>query len=302
MEKIKIHLPEFYLFYPIYYELFRILKDKPNWMNSNMEIGSVYGCFPGCIWNGGRVMHGSCSREDISEIICFYNEQDIPLRFTFTNSLLTNEMLLDTFGNMIMELANNGMNQVVINSEVLENHIRMTYPRFKLISSTTKCLNLEKGLMEELEKDYYLVVLDYSLNNTIILESISRKEKCEILLNAYCYDNCQRRLDHYKAISRDQIYRSDDSFGNCDSLCRNFYQLFTNKSFVSLEKIYEKYYPAGYRHFKIEGRSNNVFDVIESLLYYLIIPEHRDYVRLHLLKSLTDDKMINITLKKEHLR
>ena len=73
--------------------------------------------------------------------------------------------MLDTYCNLIMRLADNGMNQVLVNSPVVEQYIRDNYPSFPLISSTTKRITDTKELISELGKDYRLVVLDYDLNN-----------------------------------------------------------------------------------------------------------------------------------------
>jgi hypothetical protein len=35
----------------------------------------------------------------------------------------------------------------------------------------------------------------------------------------------------------------------------------------------------GFCHFKIEGRTDNIVDVIESYLYYMIKPEWQNFVR-----------------------
>ena len=47
-----------------------------------------------------------------------------------------------------------------------------------------------------------------------------------------------------------------------------------------------KYKDAGYQHFKIEGRTNSVYDVLESYLYYMVKPEYIDKVRLKALKAM----------------
>lgn len=268
-----MHLPEFYCLRPVYEIIIDLYENQRLAFNPEMVIGSIYGCFPGCIWNGGRVINGSCSLKAVSKTIEYYNYHNIPLRFTFTNSLLNGEMMNDPFCNMVMGEADNGLNQVLVNASVLESYLRENYPSYKFISSTTKCLNNLEELEKEFQKDYSLIVVDYSFNNTEKLKMIPDKMRSEILLNAYCFDNCERRFEHYRAVSYDQIYGTEDTFGNCDSLCRGFYDLFSNRSFITVDEIYNTYYPLGFRHFKIEGRGNNVFDVIESLLYYLIVPK-----------------------------
>ena len=66
---------------------------------------------------------------------------------------------------MIMKAGDNGMNQVLVNRPCLEDYIRKEYPRYKLISSTTKRILNTDDILRELDKGYFLVVLDYDLNH-----------------------------------------------------------------------------------------------------------------------------------------
>ena len=66
---------------------------------------------------------------------------------------------------MITRIAENGLNEIIVNVPVLEDYIRKNYPRYPLISSTVKQIEDRDALLAELEKDYKLVVLDYNWNN-----------------------------------------------------------------------------------------------------------------------------------------
>ena len=52
-----------------------------------------------------------------------------------------------------------------------------------------------------------------------------------------------------------------------------------NPSFIGTDDIRKIYAPAGFRHFKIEGRSLGSSVVFEMLLYYMTKPEYRLKVR-----------------------
>jgi len=41
---------------------------------------------------------------------------------------------------MVTEICENELNEIVINSPILEDYLRDKYPKYKFISSTTKCL------------------------------------------------------------------------------------------------------------------------------------------------------------------
>ncbi len=198
--KIYWHLPGFCYFRLLNQVLMNLMKDYPDCFREGYCIGSVYGTFPGAIWNGGRAVFGITGKDDIAAILKIYNSRGIPVRFTWTNSLLEEKHVYDTYCNLIMKLADNGMNQVLVNQPVLEDYIRRNYPDFKLISSTTKRITDVKGLREELDKDYFLVVLDYDLNhNEEVLSAIQDKAyRIEILVNEVCYPGCPKRSEHYR--------------------------------------------------------------------------------------------------------
>lgn len=259
--------------------------DEPGLFFDNIRIGAAYGCFPGSIWNGGRVILGSATRQEMEYAIEEYNKRGIAVRYTFTNPLLQKVHLPDTYCNQCMELGDNGKNEVIVNSPLLEDFIRKMYPGYALISSTTKCLNDMDAVRGELEKDYRYVVLDSAMNNTQELFQMPHREKLELIANHYCADDCPRRRDHYKAVGKCQLEFSELKFEKCANINREFYQIMENRSFITADDIMGRYYDAGLRNFKLDGRGFNRYKVLESFVYYLVKPEHRDRVRLRLLKK-----------------
>ena len=87
------------------------------------------------------------------------------MRFIFTNKLLEEEDCYDHFNNLVLQRCNNGMNEIVVNSPILEKYLKENYPQYKLISSTTKCITNKDLLKEEISNsNYNQVCLDYNLN------------------------------------------------------------------------------------------------------------------------------------------
>lgn len=201
------HLPGFCYFRLLNQVIINLMKDYPEKFREGYRIGSVYGTFPGAIWNGGRAVFGITGKSDIENILKIYNSREIPVRFTWTNSLLEEKHLQDTYCNLIMRLADNGLNQVLVNTPVLEEYLKREYPDFKRISSTTKRITGVDGVLEELQKDYFLVVLDYDLNHNE--EALKKLEpyagRIEILVNEVCYPGCAYRAEHYKQQSQMQL-------------------------------------------------------------------------------------------------
>ena len=300
MKEIKFHLPDFCGNYRMNLYIADMLKNHPEYFYDGVKIASSYGCFPPALWNGGRTAIGAVRKEMIPYLIKEYNRRGIPIRYTFTNPLVTKKDLDDPFCNMIAKAAENGFNEIIVNKPVLENYIRKTYPSYPLISSTVKQIENEEELLAELEKDYKLVVLDYNHNNTELLERLPHKDKIELLINPYCTPACKRRKDHYRFLGERQMAHSRQMFGDnseevqkimhrefvCPNMTMDFYETAKYSTHISAEDVYGKYSDMGYSNFKIEGRMIHAVDILESYMYYLIRPEHRDRVRLRALKEL----------------
>lgn len=288
MKTVNFYLPDFYVNFKLILLFDDLLKQQPDFFFDDIRIASVYGCFPGSIWNGGRVILGSCTKQEIQYAVAAFNERGIALRYTFTNPLIEKQHLFDTFCNLCMEIGDNGKNEVLVNSILLEDFIRQMYPDYRIISSTTKCIEDATALEQELEKDYALVVLDSSLNNTdALFQFPSRhKEKIELIANHYCQDHCPKRKAHYDAVGRCQLEFSETDFPVCANINRDFHEIMKNRSFICTDALYGAYREAGFVNFKLDGRGFHKYKVLESFLYYLVRPAYRDRVRLFLLTEL----------------
>ena len=276
------HLPGFVYFRVLNQIYIRLMQDFPEKFRDGYKIGSVYGTFPGAIWNGGRVVFGITSKRDMSAILNMYNSYGIPVRFTWTNSVLEEKHVHDTYCNLIMKLADNGMTQVLVNTPVLEEYLRKEYPNFKRISSTTKRIVDADALQKELDKDYYLVVLDYDLNhNEEVLEAIKpHADRVEILVNEVCYPGCQKRTEHYAQQSRLQLEYDPYTPFACpnQSAPRSFKECMERPAFITNEQIVD-YIDKGFVNFKIAGRGMPIDYAKESYLYFLVKDEHKAFIK-----------------------
>lgn len=303
MEKREIywHLPGFCYFRALNQVVINLMKDYPDHFRDGYKIGSVYGTFPGAIWNGGRAVFGLSCKKDIETILSAYNKKGIPVRFTWTNSLLEKSHVYDTYCNLIMKLADNGLNQVLVNRPVLEEYIREQYPNFKVISSTTKRITDVTSLEEELKKDYYLVVLDYDLNhNEKILKEIEPyANRVELLVNEVCYPGCKKRSEHYIQQSRMQLEYDAHSRFQCpnNTQKRQFSECMNRPAFISNEQIGE-YISRGFQNFKIVGRGMPTEFVKESYLYFLVKDDCRNYIRMKIDTFLEDYKNAQLAMQK----
>ena len=275
---INYYLPEFYGNFKLITGLHDLMDKRPDLFYDNIRIAAAYGCFPGNIWNGGRVLTGSATKDEILYAVSEYNDRGIAIRYTFTNPMLKEWHVLDTYCNLCMRLADNGQNEVLVNSPVLEAFLRKNYPDYKYVSSTTKCINDPDAIKKELTEDYYMVVLDSALNNTEQLFAFDHKDKIELIVNHYCTDNCPRRREHYEAVGRAQLEYDHADFPLCPNITRSFSQIMENRSFISTDDIFGRYLNAGFRNFKLDGRGFKREKVFESFMYYFARPECRDEV------------------------
>ena len=279
---MNFYLPDFYNHYQLNIKIIQLLQEHPEYFYDNLKIGAVYGTYPGAIWNGGRTFLDTTDLNNIKATTEAFNSQNIPLRFTFTNCLLEEKHLLDTYCNLIMETSNNGMNGIIINSELLEQFLRNSYPNYKYILSTTRC-ERDINKINELCDQYDMVVIDYRDNSNFdFLSKLNNKDKIELLINAYCSPNCKNRKEHYEYLSQCQLnFSRPDScqFNTCPTYDRNFFSSLEFDSVIKVVDLYSKYSDLGFSNFKIEGRTLSTFNVLESYLYYLIKPEYQNEVR-----------------------
>lgn len=276
------HLPGFCYFRLLNQAVISLMKEYQNCFREGYRIGSVYGTFPGAIWNGGRVVMGIAGKKEIEGTLKLYNSKGVPVRFTWTNSVLEEKHVYDTYCNLIMRLADNGMNQVLVNMPVLEEYIRKEYPGFKLISSTTKRITEIGGVVDELQKDYFLVVLDYDLNHNegALTQLEPYADRIEILVNEVCSPGCARRTEHYAQQSRAQLEFDVNSPFSCPHTNRKdgFEECMKRPAFISNEEI-GSYIDRGFVNFKIAGRGMPQQYVLDSYLYFLVKDEQREFIR-----------------------
>ena len=232
-------------------------------------------------------------------MINLLDQYDISAAFTMTNCLLEEKDLNNYFCNMLMQAFHNEKNAIIINSPLLEEYIRKTYPKYKMFSSTTKCLtDKEKALNDIENSNYDLVIPDYNFNNNFeFLSLIKNKEKCKFLVNPVCMDQCPNRMEHYIFLSKVGLNKKipeEESFAACPFENQAFWQAQKRKSFISIDSILNQYVPMGFSHFKIEGRTAEIIDLIEILVYYLVKPEYQLEIRERLFNQL-----LSIRIKKK---
>ena len=294
------HLPGLFEFYELYKVFLPLFREHREYFYDWCEIGSIYGAPNDCLWGGGRVGFGDASPKAVAALM---REYGISARLTFSNSLLREEHLTDKKCNTLCEMFANGsasknstnqvsskngavQNGIIVHSDLLLNYIKVKYPDFYFVSSTTKVItDFEQFKAELSREEFRYVVPDFRLNKQLDkLNTLTdaQKQKVEFLCNECCWFGCYDRKKCYENVSRKSLGE------NCeDHICVSptaqrgyrFSDAMKNPGFIGIEDIQNTYAPAGFQHFKIEGRSLGSALILEFLLYYMTKPEHQLKVR-----------------------
>ena len=149
---IQYNLPGLYEHKELNFFFLSLYNHNREYFYDNIMIHSVFGNFPYCPWDGGRVFdfYQHTNKEEIIYILDVYKKYHVKPRFIFTNPLITEEDLNDRFCNLVLTIGKNYEGEVVINSDLMKNYLQQNYPSYKLISSTTKCLQDEEKALKEI--------------------------------------------------------------------------------------------------------------------------------------------------------
>lgn len=277
---INLNLPDFVFGARVYDTVIPLVREYPEIAYEDTRIAAIFGCFNAAIWNGGGILLGqSAVRQQMDDCIGHFNyDLNVPLRFTFTNSLITENQCFDTYCNLIAEAGHNGRNEILTSSPILEKYLREHYPHYKFCRSIIAAQNEPYGDTSK----YDLVVMRRNMNNNWdYLDKIPMqdRDKIEFLCCDPCPDNCPRIYSHYRDFARAQI-EQDGTLPNLECSMGQVKGRFVNKytrslqSYISRETIEKMYVPRGYSQFKISGRTN-LAAIIQGISNYYIKPEYQ---------------------------
>ena len=280
--KIFYHLPGLFEFYDLYKAFLPLWREHREYFYDWCDIGSIYGAPSDCIWGGGRVGFGDAEPEKVAALM---KEYGVSPRLTFSNSLIREEHLGDARCNALCGMFEGGAG-IIVHSDLLLDYIKAKYPGFYFVSSTTKVItDFEQFVTELSRSEFSYVVPDFRLNKQFDkLNALTdvQKQKVEFLCNECCWFGCYDRKACYENVSRKSL-GEDCADHECVSPTAQrgyrFSDAMKNPGFIGIDDIQNVYAPAGFRHFKIEGRSLGSAIILEFLLYYMTRPEHQLKVR-----------------------
>ena len=206
----------------------------------------------------------------------FNHRFKVPLRLTMTNPLIKEEHLTDVYANFILRNLQNGFNQILVSSSILEKYIREKYPNYPIIRSV---LAAENKYYDDSDK-YFMSVLRRNQNNNIdFLKQIKNKDKIEILVNEFCNPLCPRNYSHYEDYAKANLMNPN----NEDLNLKCNYEITHVMNYkskhphcISREQINSIYRPLGFKHFKIAGRGTKTFPLILDYAHYFVKEEYKN--------------------------
>ena len=90
--EVRFHLPGLRYNYPLNMFFTGLQSLHPEYFREGVKIASFFGEFPTSLWGGGRFCNDDqCDARFITEVVKNINKQGIPVRYTYTNPLLTRE-------------------------------------------------------------------------------------------------------------------------------------------------------------------------------------------------------------------
>ena len=259
----------------------QLMRDCPQFFFDDVRIQSVYGCFPGCIVNGGRAfVREPYSARQIEATFEALDGQGIAARLTFTNMLVEERHLEDPYFNLILDAAADHGAGVIVYSDLVDAYVRARHPRMERTLSTTREI-LDAAELNCALGAFDLVVLNYNKNKDLpFLDQVEHPERIEVMANELCNPGCPHRNEHYLHNSRDQLAGTVTEFRRCDLSGKDFFKLApTSPTILTNDDVRTLHGRYGVPRFKIVGRGVAPDVNLESYLYYLVRPEHRAGLR-----------------------
>lgn len=277
---IKYTLPDFTVGLSRNMFFIQLWQDHPEYFIDDLQIDSVYGCFPSCVLNGGRsFIRDRYTTDQIDRTFALLADHSITARLTFTNMLAKPEHLNDPYVVEILEAAKRYKGEVIVYSDELAQAVRDRYG-LKCVLSTTRAIKDIKTFNEKLEQ-YEYVVLDYNCNkDREFLSQIEKPEKVEVMVNEFCRYECPHREQHYLHNSADQMENVMRPFACPHEEDRSFFEHSSDHPvFLTDKEVQELNKTFGIGYFKIVGRGIPFETVLESYVYYLAKPEYREAIK-----------------------
>jgi hypothetical protein len=284
---INFSLPDFYYGFNVYLRLFDFKKNYPYIFYDDVNIKNIYGSFPNMTWNGGGFEIGVMpTHNNVVSTVEAYQVMNVPIKLTLTNPLLEERDMYDRYCNYILRMCENDINEVAVTSDIMEEHIRKNYPKYKINKSIISTEYQPYFLEEKYESS---VLAKRENKNFELLKSVpfEKRHKIQILCNDPCPFDCGRVYEHYRATAIYQLYEHDikEVVTQCTEIPTIFRRNFADneQNNININDIRELYLPLGYNYFKISGRGLSVL-IVTNIIEFLIKPEYHKDINVYLME------------------
>jgi len=261
-------------------KLLKLMKTRPEMFYDDFKIASTFGCPEGVIWNGGGIDTGSRSNKEIRLAIEKYKELGVTYWFTFTNRLLKDEHMMDTYGNKVAEIANEYHCGALVSNDIMEKHLRKNYPNLRIIQSICRCEYSIEGINNYSKRDLTVIPIRFNNDFNGALKEFKYPENLEVLTNESCIEKCPYNKTHYESFNRYTL-RECDTYHVCKFPSENKPELLPYKKHYVPRELFHRYEELGIYHMKISGRRNGL-KLIPIYLQMFVKPQYREFVDMKL--------------------
>ena len=256
---INYTLPDFTVNLGLNLFFVRLLRERPEMAREGVAVTSLYGCFPGCVMNGGRTyLRERTSPAAMERTFAIMAEYGLVPRLTFTNSLVSEETLADPYFNDICLAAARFGGEAIVYDDAAGAYLRENYG-MPLVLSTTREV-ADAATFNGLARSFDWIVLSYNAHkDPAVLGALAAPEKQDGVLRPFpCKSGRPDFFDH----------------------APNHPVQFT------AEEVADTSARFGISAFKIVGRGVAFATVVEALTYYLIRPECHEEARAVLAREM----------------
>lgn len=222
----------------------------------------------------------------MEDILYFFNQYpEIELRYTFTNTLLNEDLVNDKHCNEFIYKYIRPQDKVILNNQLLIEHFQRQYPQIPIIYSTTlNIVNL--NIVNEITKNN-IYVINYNYNNDdIYLNNLTHKKNIEIICAEPCEPYCPVRMEHYNSVSRSILSNNQSAIWQCPFHAegRSLAEIMELPQAIDNVRI-DQLMAQGFFNFKISGRTLTPNMWIKTILYYFALPQYIEEINNDLIKK-----------------
>lgn len=287
---INVIIPEFMFFEEHANCVLRIFDQEREKFYDDVKIVGVYGSYD-TILDGDSLFYHPVDAARIKAFSEKMKEHNVKMYFTYNNPYLDEKMVKDSVGRQYLNLTNSCGNKVIIaNSNLEEELLSRGYPEEDIIYDMKKIGN--NDFLEKLSSKNCVILNENDNKNLKLLASLSNPKNVIIKNSSQCLDSCPYYSDCLNNLVE---YR----FKMCEGvkLCRynalddNYYRTAkVRKNFISHDVFAKEYLPLGIDTVLIGDIKTTMLNKIESIVDFVVKPEHRDDVRFEIMhkESVTD--------------